>query len=340
MSHDGRAAAPWRALARWETLLVGLLLAVVAYGAIRSDVFLDGSNARLIATSVMEKAIMALPMTLIIIAGEIDLSVASTLGLASAVLGVTWDAGWPLWACIGTALGVGVLCGALNGALVTRLGLPSLVVTLGTLALYRGLASVVLGDEAVSDYPRGFQEFGFGTVPGTGIPWPALIFGVLLIVFLVLLHRSWLGRQLYAIGNNAEAARFSAVPVARIKFWLYVLSGALAALAGVVFTARVSSSRADNAIGFELDVIAAVLLGGVSIFGGRGTLVGVVLSLAVVATLRNVLALTSVGAEVQSIAIGGLLILSVLGPTLVRRIAHARRSRVGRHRPAAAKAGD
>lgn len=309
---------------RWESLLVALLLALVVAGALSSDVFLQGSSVSLIITTIMEKALMALPMTLIIISGEIDLSVASTLGLASAVLGKAWAAGWSLPLCIATALVVGALCGLLNGLLVTRLGLPSLVVTLGTLALYRGLAYVVLVDQAVSDYPRAFRTFGFDTIAGTVLPWSLLVFLPLLAVFFVLLHRSWVGRQIYAAGSNAEAARYSAVRVERIKLWLFVVSGTMAALAGVVFTARVSSSRADNATGFELDVIAAVLLGGVSIFGGRGTMVGVVLSLAVVGTLRQVLALNSPSAEAQSIAIGSLLVLSVLGPNLVQRATDAR----------------
>jgi rhamnose transport system permease protein len=273
----------------------------------------------------MERAIMALPMTLIIISGEIDLSVASILGLSSAVMGKAWMNDWPLWACILLALAVGAACGLFNGLLVTWMRLPSLVVTLGTLALYRGLAFVVLGSDAVSDYPQAFNDFGYDTITGTVIPWSALIFVALLAIFMVLLHRSRAGRQIYAIGLNQEAARYSAVRVARMKLWLFVLSGTVASIAGVLYTARVSSSRADNAIGFELDVIAAVLLGGVSIFGGRGTLVGVALSLAVVATIRNALAITNVGVELQSIIIGSLLILSVLGPNLIGRLTGIRR---------------
>jgi rhamnose transport system permease protein len=311
----------------WEVLLLAMLLALIATGWATSGVFAQGSTVSLIITNIMEKALMALPMTLIIISGEIDLSVASTLGLASAVLGKAWAADWPLWLCIAAAIAVGALCGLLNGLLVTRLGLPSLVVTLGTLALYRGLAYVVLGSEAVSDYPRRFASFGFKSIPGTRLPWTLLVFVPLLVVLLVLLHRSWLGRHLYAAGSNPEAARYSAVRVSQIKLWLFVFSGVVAAIAGVIFTARVSSSRADNASGFELDVVAAVLLGGVSIFGGRGTLIGVVLSLGVIGTLRQVLALNSSNAELQSIAIGGLLILSVLGPNLVRGAAGLRGKR-------------
>jgi rhamnose transport system permease protein len=308
----------------WEVLLLAMLLALLATGAATSSVFWQGSTFSLITTNIMEKALMALPMTLIIISGEIDLSVASKLGLASAVVGKSWAAGWSLWLCIATALLVGALCGLLNGLLVTRLGLPSLVVTLGTLALYRGLAYVILADQAVSDFPERYASFGFKSIPGTRLPWTLLVFVPLFLAMLLLLHRSWLGRQLYAAGSNAEAARFAAVRVARLKLGLFVLSGVVAALAGVVYTARVSSSRADNATGFELDVVAAVLLGGVSIFGGRGTLIGVVLSLGVIGTLRQVLALNSSNAELQSIAIGSLLILSVLGPNLARGAAGLR----------------
>ena len=325
-----RATERWAVLARWETLLVGLLLGSVVLGAVRSPFFLDGSNFGLLVSSFAEKAIMALPMTLIIIAGEIDLSVASTMGLSSVVLGLAWRDGHPLWVCIALALLVGAVCGLTNGLLITLLGLPSLVVTLGTLALFRGLAQGLLKQDAVSDYPEAFRTFGFGKVPGTGVPWSAVVFAALLALFAVVLHRSWLGRQIYALGSSPEAARYAAVRVDRIKVALFVASGAIAALAGVIYTARISSSRSDNATGFELDVIAAVLLGGVSIFGGRGTLLGVVLSLATVATLRNGLALSNVGAATQSVAVGALLIGSVLLPNAARRLAPGRVGRGGR----------
>jgi rhamnose transport system permease protein len=319
-----------RPLMRWETLLFVLLIVSLIWGAERSPYFWEGSNFKVATSTFMERAIMALPMTLIIISGEIDLSVASILGLTSAVMGKAWMNDWPLWACILLGLAIGASCGLFNGLLVTWVRLPSLVVTLGTLALFRGLAFVVLGADAVSDYPQKFNDFGYNAITGTQVPWSALIFVTLLGIFLVLLHRSRAGRQIYAVGLNQEAARYSAVRVARLKLWLFVLSGTVASIAGILFTARVSSSRADNAIGFELDVIAAVLLGGVSIFGGRGTLVGVALSLAVVATVRNALGITNVGPELQSIIIGGLLIMSVLGPNIVARLTHVgRRSIVG-----------
>ena len=327
---------PW--LTRWETLLVVLLIGSLIWGAQASPYFWEGSNFAVATSTFMEKAIMALPMTLLIISGEIDLSVASILGLASAVMGKGMQHGVPLWLCIAGALLVGVLCGLLNGLLITKVGLPSLVVTLGTLGLYRGLAYVVLGSQAVSNYPSWFNDFGFSTIPGTVIPWTMLIFVPLFILFAVALHRGRIGRQIYALGINKEAARYSTVRVDQIKLWLYILSGFIAALAGVIFTARISSSRADNAVGFELDVIAAVLLGGVSIFGGRGTLFGVLLSLCVVATIRNGLALVNVDASIQSLVVGSLLILSVLGPNLVAGI--RRRLRTPRLGGARAAPGD
>ena len=243
----------------------------------------------------------------------------SSLMWAAAILSV------PFWLCLVLALATGVVCGWFNGFLVTWLGLPSLVVTLGTLALYRGLASVVLGEQSVSSFPTSFTNFGFNTVPGTLIPWPFVVFAILFVIFVIVLHFSRYGREIYAIGNNKEAARYSAIQVARIKLALFVVSGLLSALAGIIFTARFSNSRADSATGFELDVIAAVLLGGVNIFGGSGSLVGVVLSLFIIASLRDSLSLIDVADEIQSIVVGSLLILSVLGPNLVRRVRPAAR---------------
>jgi rhamnose transport system permease protein len=320
----------WSSLVQWEALLVLLLVFTVILGASLSEQFLTGDNLSFATSDLMEKAIMALGLTLVILAGEIDLSVASVLGLSSAIVGGLVSTGAPLAVAIAAALAAGALCGLFNGLLVARLGLPSLVVTLGTLALYRGLAFVVLGDEPVSEFPSGFTTFGFESVPGTQIPWTAVVFVVLAVITFFVLHRSWIGREIYAIGNNAEAARFSGVDVDRLRIGLFVVSGTLAALAGVVFTARFASARPDNGVGFELDVIAAVLLGGVSIFGGRGTLIGVILGLFLIGGLRNALGLADVGAERQSIVVGSLLIVSVIGTNALLQL----QERVARRRPA------
>src|SRR5437763_15100530 len=204
-------------LISWEALLVLLLLIGVVIGSVLSPYFLSSFNLEYaLPSNIMEIAIMALPMTLIIIAGEIDLSVASLLGLTSVVLGLLWQSGHPMWLAIGVVLLVGLVAGGLNGLLVTRLALPSLVVTIGTLALYRGLAYVVLGDQAVSHFPSSFTNLGFGTIPGTQIPWSGLIFAILVVTFGLVVPFSRAGRQLYAMGNNTEAARFSGIDVGRV----------------------------------------------------------------------------------------------------------------------------
>jgi rhamnose transport system permease protein len=312
-------------LGRWETLTVFLLLLSVLYGAASADGFLSGQNLNSVLSDVSEIALIALPLTLVIIAAEIDLSVASVLGLTSALLGSLWNHGWPLELIVPAVLLVGAVCGAVNGFLVTRLGLPSLAVTIGTLGLYRGLAFVILGDQAVTDFPPSYLNLGQGSFLGTQIPNPTILFVVLAVLFGVTLHRTAIGRSIFAIGANDEAARFSGLRVKRIKFWLFVVSGLISALAGLVFTFRFGSSRGDNGTGLELSVVACVLLGGVSIFGGRGHLLGVIVAVFLLGTLRNALTLNNVSSDALTIVTGGLLLLSVLGPSVAARIREALR---------------
>jgi rhamnose transport system permease protein len=325
----------WTGLfARWETLLVIAIVGLIVVGNALSPFFLSVSNFSNLIAALMEVAIMALPMTLIIVAGEIDLSVESMAGLASAILGFLWAAGVPLTIGIPVVLLIGALGGLMNGLLVARGGLPSLVVTLGTLALFRGLALIVLGPRGVSDFPSGFTELGFGHVPGTLIPWPFVIFLGLALVLGIVLHRTWVGRQIYAIGKNTGAARFSGVRVTRVRIGIFVLAGIIAALAGVILTSRLSSARADAASGMTLTVVTVVLLGGVNIFGGSGTIPGVVLAVLTVAVMQNALRLANVSVEVQSIALGSLLIVSVIIPTFAHQAKSAiDRVRGGRHPP-------
>jgi rhamnose transport system permease protein len=324
----GVGRSPLRALARWETLLFVVLLGIIAIGANLSEFFLTPNNLTNLLAAMMEVAIMALPMALIIIAAEIDLSVESMAGLAGVVVGLLWSAGVPMELAILAALGVGALGGLMNGLFVAIGKLPSLVVTLGTLALFRGLALILLGPKSVSDFPTWFTGFGFGKVPGTPFPWPFVVFVILAVVLGILLHRTWIGRQLYATGKNAGVARYSGVRIGRMRIGLFVLSGTIAALAGVILSARLSTARADNAEGWTLIVVTVALLGGVNIFGGSGTIPGVVLAAMVVAVMQNALRLASVQVEVQSIALGLLLIVSVVIPTF----AHRARSAVGRVR--------
>jgi rhamnose transport system permease protein len=314
-------------LGRWETLTFALLVAAIVGGSMSSPDFLTGGNVNSVLSDIVEIALIALPMTFIIVAGEIDLSVASVLGLASALLGALWDANWPMELIIPTVLVAGAAAGAVNGILVTRLGLPSLAVTIGTLTLYRGLAFVVLGDKAVADFPERYTNLGFGTFAGTQIPNPFVLFAVLAVIFGFVLHRTSLGRSVFAIGANEEAAFFSGLRVKRIKLALFVVSGLVAALAGIVFTFRFGSARADNGIGLELSVVAAVLLGGVSIFGGKGSMLGVILAVLLLGAIRSALTINDVADEVLTIVTGSLLLLSVLGPSAVARVRELRARR-------------
>jgi len=244
--------------------------------------------------------------------------VASTLGLSASLLGYLHNAGWNIWAAAAMALLLGGVCGLLNGTLIARLGLPSLVVTLGTFSFYRGLAYVLLGDQAARGYPEHFTYIGQGRLFGTQTPVALLIFGVLALIFALMLHRTRFGRYLYAIGNNKDASRYSGVPVQGITLIIYTLSGLVAALAGLILAARFGSTRPDIGNGLELTVITVAVLGGVSISGGKGSMIGAVLSLLLIGVTRFGMGLLNVQGQVQGIVIGLLLILSILLPNLGR----------------------
>ncbi|MBW0445108.1 ABC transporter permease [bacterium M00.F.Ca.ET.228.01.1.1] len=309
---------------QWEALLAIVLIISLALGRVLSPVFLTGANLSNVLADLTEIALIALPMTLIIVAAEIDLSVASVLGASSALMGVLWHMGLPMPVVIALVLVAGALAGLLNGLVIVKLNLPSLAVTIGTLALFRGLAYVLLGDQAVADFPPAYTALGMDTLGATFIPLPFAIVIVGAVLFTVLLQATAFGRSLYAIGANPAAAAFSGIEVAKIRLRLFVLSGLMSALAGVIYTLRFTSARGDNGEGFELSVIAAVLFGGVSIFGGRGSMIGVLLSLLIIGVLKNALTLDDVSSETLTIVTGVLLLASVLIPNLVARWRAAR----------------
>jgi rhamnose transport system permease protein len=328
------------AFARWELLLLVALGATVLYGAEVSPYFLHSTNLFFICLNVGEVAIMALPLTLLVITGEIDLSVASTLGLCGVVMAELFKHGWGIWPAMIAAVLLGAVLGAFNGLLVTRIGLPSLAVTIGTLTLYRGIAQGILPTDTIGGFPTGLASIGVVPIPHTHIPYSIAFFFVLAIVFGIVLHATPLGRSIFAIGSGQEAAFFAGIRVKRIKFWLFVLSGLLSGFAGVLWTLRFASARYDSATGMELLVVTIVLLGGVSIFGGKGTIAGVVLAAAVLGTLQTALTADLVPAQDQNIVVGALLIASVIVPNsgeLYRR-ARARLRSAGARRQAAAAA--
>jgi rhamnose transport system permease protein len=309
-----------RRLARrvgWEVILAVLLVIAIVGGNFLNKDFLTVENWANLLANFTEIALMALPLSLIVITNEIDLSVASILGLSSSLLGALWEYKRAMPLVLVLCLIVGALCGWLNGFLIVRFHLPSLAVTIGTLALFRGFAYIILGDKAIADFPPEYTAFGIGIVPNTFIPSPFVLFIVLALIFWVLLHHTTLGRSIYAIGGNPTTARFSGINLNRFKLLLYVTSGVISALAGIVYTFRFSSSRADNGTGFELSAIAAVFLGGVTVQGGKGTITGVVLSLLLIGIINNVLTLADVASEILRIVTGSLLIVSVLLPNLI-----------------------
>jgi rhamnose transport system permease protein len=320
---DASRRAPWRALVRWETGLVIVLIGVLIFGSSESGTFLETTNIFYIGLNMGEIAIMALPLMLIVVTGEIDLSVASMLGLSGTVVGYLFADGWSIWLAMLVALLIGAAGGALNGILVAKLGLPSIAVTIGTLTLFRGIAEIVLAPRTITGFPQSLTNIGVVPIPGTEIAYSTAIFLGLAIIFGVVLHATPLGRSIVTIGLQPEAAKFSGIRVQRIKFGLFVLSGIICAFAGILLTLKNSSVSYDAGTGLELNVVAIVLLGGVSIFGGRGTVVGVVLAVIVVGCLQQVLTQMNVQPEVQNIITGGLLLVSVIVPNgreAVRRI--------------------
>lgn len=300
-----------------EAGIIALTLVVILYSLYNVPNFDGPLTLRFLLLDIAPILLIALPMTLIIVTGEIDLSVASTVGLSSALLGTFVSHGWPIATAAVAAVLIGAVAGFVNGFLVAYVGLPSLAVTIGTLALYRGIAVGLLGTKAITDFPQGWRDWANMTIGGTNYPNVMVPFVVLAVAFVVLLHFSTFGRGIYDIGLNSEAAHFTGVNVERTKLILFVLSGAVSAFAGIFFTLRFGSARGDNATGLELQVIAAVLLGGVSIFGGRGKFHGVLAGVVLIGVLSSALRLKGITVNVTNIIIGCLLIASVIAPSLL-----------------------
>lgn len=311
---------------RWEWMLVALILVDVLINMRLSPYFLNALNLSRTSSDFMEIGLMMLPMVFIIITGNIDLSVASNMGMSASFMGVLHNMGVNIWVAALAGLLLGTLGGMLNGLLVSKVKLPALVVTLGTYAFYRGIAYGFLGDQAARGYPPAFTYFGQGKVFGSLIPFSVALFVVFAIVFGLVLHRTTFGRYLFSIGNNESATVYSGVPVAKIKFFLYTLSGFMAALAGLILAARFGSTRPDIGTGLELSVITAAVLGGVDINGGKGTMLGAVLSLLLIGLMRFGMGLLNIQGQVQGVAIGSLLILSILIPGLVQGVSGVRRN--------------
>ena len=320
-----RLGSPLRqAATSWEALLLALAVAIFAADALASPYFLDIWNLSDATFNFSEKAIIALAMAFVVMAGEIDLSVGGIIALASTAMGAAAAAGAGTPAVAAFGLGVGAACGLLNGILVARLGLPSIMATIGTMSLFRGLSYLALGDGVLKDYPAGFGWFGQGYV------WQALSFEFASFLTLsvgagLVLHKTVFGRAVRAIGNNAFAARFSGIRVERIRLVLFLMTGLASGLAAVMLTSRLGSTRPSIALGWELDVVTIVVLGGISIQGGAGTIPGVVIAAFVMGLVTYGLGLLNVPGIIMSIVIGAMLIGTIALPILIGRLVPRRR---------------
>jgi rhamnose transport system permease protein len=306
-------------LKRWEMVLIIILIAICVVNSIASPYFLDIHNLFDSTQVFTEKAIIALSMTLLIIGRDIDLSIAAIIALCSTIIGWLATLGVSSAGLLAASIIVGAAAGAFNGIVITRYRIQSIVVTIGTMSLFRGIAYAMLGDTAYTRYPDGFEELGQGALWGL-VPYELLAFIVLAIAFTVVLHRTVVGRRLFAYGNNPDAAVHSGVDVDAHRFWLFTVNGALSGLAAAFLTSRIGATRPNMATGWELDVIAVVVLGGVGILGGSGTMLGVILAIFVMGMLSFGLGLMNVPGIMMSIVTGLLLIVAIAAPLVIRRI--------------------
>ena len=312
-------------LRRWETVLFLILCAICAGNALASPYFLDLHNLFDSTLSFSEKALIALSMTLVIIGRDIDLSVASIVALCSTAIGWLGSQGVGSPGLVAASLLVGTAAGMFNGAIVTGFKVPAIVVTIGTISLFRGIPTIVLGDGAYTEYPDDFWLLGQGYLFDL-VPYEFLAFILFAALFAILLHRTTVGRNLYAYGHSPEAARYSGIHVDAHRFWFFTLNGTMSGLAAAFLTSRVGATRPNMALGWDLEVIAIVVLGGVSIAGGSGTMLGVILAIFVMGMLTFGLGLLNVPGILMSIVVGLLLITAVALPNVVRKLA-ARRAR-------------
>ena len=306
-------------LKSWEGFLAIILLVVIIINSLLSESFLSIENQINLFVLSIEKVIIALIMAKIIINAEIDLSVASMMGLSACALGWFVESGMSMTMALIASITIGAVGGAFNGFWITVVKLPSLVVTLAMLIGFRGLARVLIGDRSIKMFPQWFEDLGQQPL-FLNIPFSVMIFMAVLICVVITLEYTGFGRHIYTIGINQNVALYSGINVARVKMLLFIFSGIISAIAGILYAARLGTVRGDMGLGFELDIITIVLLGGVSIFGGSGSIYGVILSILIVLYLRNGMSLSNITGHLQTGVIGVLLILSVLIPNVLENM--------------------
>jgi rhamnose transport system permease protein len=313
-----RASFSWkRFFLQWEWMLILIFILVNLLNSHLSPYYLDFDNLRDAPMAFLDKAFMVLPMAFIIILGEIDISVASIAALSSVMMGVLYHAGLPMEAAILVCLGIGTLCGFINGFLITRFKeLSAVIITLSTMIIFRGIAYIILENQSVGKFPSWFKFLGWGYIGE--IPFIAILFLIAALFFTYLLHKTSFGRSVFAIGNNATAAQFSGIKVDKIRVLIFTMAGLMAAITALFLTSRMGSTRPNIALGYELEVITMVVLGGISTAGGQGKMLGALIAIFLVGYLRYGLGLVNVPAQFLLIIIGALLIFAVLVPNLKR----------------------
>jgi rhamnose transport system permease protein len=301
---------------QWEWLLVVLFIGINIMNMNLSPYYMNSSGLLTATSSFLEKAFIALPMAYILVLGEIDISVASTVALSSVIMGVSFNSlGLPMGVSILICLGIGTLCGFINGFILTKFKeLAPMIVTLGTMILFRGIATMILKDQAAGNFPMWFSEIYWGSIGN--IPYMLIVFVILAIIFGVVLHKTTFGRRVFAIGSNGLASKYTGIKVDKTRLIIYTLTGTMAAVTAIFLTSRMGSTRPNIAMGYELDAIAMVVLGGIPTSGGKGRFIGVVIAIFIVGLLRYGLGLINVSSQVMLIIIGALLIGAVMVPNL------------------------
>ncbi len=306
--------------AKWESILFFLFILVIVFNSFLSPYFLDYFNIMNTTFNFMEKALVALSMTFIILCADIDISVAGIIALSSLFMGMAASHGAGTVSLLLIGLGVGVVAGLFNGIIITKFNIPSIAVTIGSMSLFRGIAYAVLGDKAYTKYPKSFEYFGQGYIPGTVIPFELVLFVIFAVVFGFVLHRTSFGRMVYAIGNNSTASRYSGIKVNKIRMFLFSLNGFMSGLAAILLTSRIGSTRPNIANGWELEIITTVVLGGIAITGGKGKMLGVIIGIFLIGFLKFGMGLVNIPGKVMNIVIGFLLIIAIMLPEQIEKL--------------------
>ena len=308
---ENERAFSWkRFMFQWEWMLVLMLIIVNVINISSSSNYANSTNIMNAMRDFLDKAIVVFPMALVIILGEIDISVASIMALSSVVMGMAYQAGVPMGWAIVIALLVGTICGFINGIILVKFPeLSSMIVTLATQIIFRGIASILLQTNSVGGFPEWFNNLGWGKVGPVPI---ILIFTIIEALFFVyLLHFTKFGRRTYAMGNSVMVSKFSGIKTNKIKLIIFMMAGLLAAVAAVFLASKMGSVRPDVAKGYELDIIAMVVLGGIASSGGKGKILGCILSILVIGFLRYGLGLVNISSQVIMIIVGTLLVIAV-----------------------------